>query len=445
MSNVVFNNIEKEKKFLVGCLSGVSTWKNIPDIWISDPVIQKAYKESKKFLQPPYSTSPTFNLVEDKTEDPEVKLLLREIQTLQVDTREQNVIVQDLFDMFSARRVYEVALRIPEELEKKKVSDIIRDKIVTFSELMNPLTAGTKAREFIYDSAVERWLQYKRLEEFGAGHDRVKFHIKDLDDYTNGGLQKSHIMCLIGGTGDGKTFVKLNLAYNFAFIEKVDTMVITLEVPASEEQRDYQRLIDSRHSLMGYSDITNGTLNVNRAVYREKLIDIKQQEYPLYIVDIPDKATPADVISELELYFAKTGKYPEVVVLDYVNEMEPIKAYSNTSEKFKNLGVELRRITRSYGIRLVTSMQLNREGKKMKNGEKRDLEHVSESHYFSNVCHVVAFLYRDEEGIDEVTNQLHWTIRKNRYGKKNVTFTTFFNPVYTYVGDRKIEYAGILQ
>lgn len=445
MSLLKFQDPDTEKYILASCLKGPEFWKDIPEIWFNEVIHQKTYKEFKKILKPPYSSFPTTNIVIDKTEDNDVKLLVTELLNIDVNIQEINIKIQDLFNMFCARKVYDIALKLPDELKVKKVSDIIRDKISTLSELMNPLSIGNNSREFIYDSAVERWLHYKNVEAKLVSDTAIPFHISDLDNYTHGGLRKSHIMCLVAGTGDYKTLSLCSIAYSTSFLEREDTMVLTLEVPGSGDQRDYQRMIDSRHSLLEFNDIVTGKLNINRPIYREKLIDIAEQKYPLYIVDIPDKATSADVIKELELYFAKTGKYPKVVIIDYINEMEPIAGYNNTSEKFKQLGVELRRIARSYGIRIITAMQLNREGKKIKDGEKRDLEHVSESHYFSNVCHVVIFLHQDANGIDAATNQLHWTIRKNRYGQKNVTFTTFANAPFCYVGDRKVHFAGYEQ
>ncbi len=445
MSLVKFQDSDIEKYILAACLKGPEFWKDVPEIWFNETLHQKAYKEFKKILKPPYSSFPTSNTVIDKTEDNDVKLFVTELLSIDVNIQEINIKVKDLFDMYCARRVYDIALKLPNELENKKVSDIIRDKIATLSELMNPLAIGNNSREFIYDSAVERWLHYKDVEAKLITNTQIPFHISDLDMYTKGGLRKSHMMLIVASTGDYKTLTKLSLAYNFAFIEKKDTMVLTLEVPGSGDQRDYQMMIDSRHSLLEFSDIISGKLNITRSTYREKLMDIRDQKYPLYIVDIPDKATSADVIKELELYFAKTGKYPEVVIIDYLNEMEPVSSYDGTSNKFKQLGSELRVIARSYGIRIITSMQLNREGKKIKDGEKRDLENISESHYVTNPFHVIVFLHQDVNGIDAATNQLHWTIRKNRYGQKNVTFTTFANAPFCYVGDRKVIYPGYEQ
>jgi len=51
----------------------------------------------------------------------------------------------------------------------------------------------------------------------------------------------------------------------------------------------------------------------------------------------------------------------------------------------------------------------------------------------------VVHLYQDEQGIDEASNQLHWSIKKNRYGPKT-SFTTFANPKINYIGDRRISF-----
>lgn len=446
MSNIKFKDLEIEKQVLASFFKGPEYWKDFPEFWFSESLHQKTYKELKRLLKPPYSSFPSYNILIDKVEDNDIKLFVTELQHIEITIQEANIKVKDLFDMYCSRRVYDIVSSIPEEMEKIKIDELVRNKISDFSKLLNPYLIGNTYREFIYDSAIDRWLHYKGVESKEIESTALPFHISDLDKYTNGGLRKSHMMLLVAATGEYKSITKANLAYNSAFIDNKDTMVLTLEIPGSGDQRDYQMMIDSRHSLLEFSDIINGKLGVNKSIYRDKLIDIKNNKYPLYIVDIPDKATTGNVITELELYYAKTGKYPDKLIIDYLNEMEPMSDYEGgISGKYKQLGSELRIINRMYGIRTITSMQLNREGKKIKEGEKRDLENISESHYVSNPFHVIVFLHQDHNGIDAATNQLHWTIRKNRYGPKNITFTTFANPSFCYVGDRKVYFAGYEQ
>lgn len=432
--SVKFEDFDTEKYILAACLKGPENWKNFPKNWFKEEICRRTYEELSKFLRPPYSSYPTAESVIDKIEDLDTKLFIKELSSISVHTSTVNIKLYDLFEMFAARKVYEVAQSIPNDLEKNRVEEVVRAKIADLADLVNPLEKGTRERGFIWESAKARWQRYRDTERGIQLEIPMPYHIEELDKHTRGGMRKTHILCFYAGTNTFKTKVMANLGYNFAFLDNASVMVLTLESPKNE----YEGIIDSRNSLLSYNDTVEGKLGLNRNIYRQALIKQQQDKPNLYIVDIPDSATSADIIAELELYYTRIGKYPDVVILDYVNEMEPMARWDNTSSKYKNLGVEIRRITRSYKIGFVTAMQENRDGKKIKDKEKIGLEHVGESHYFSNVCHLFIHLYRDDEGVDEATNQLHWSIKKTRFGKKHVSFSTFANGDFNYVGDRRV-------
>jgi replicative DNA helicase len=435
MSIIRFNDPDTER-YVLACLLkfGAKGWQEVPDAWFKEDICRKTYRELKQFLKPPYQTFPTVDIVVSKTEDLDIKLFVKELESMNVDLAALRIKIYDLFEMYSTRKVFEVAEAIPNDLESHKVSEVIRSRIVELADLVNPLEVGMRERGFIYENARKRWENYERMEQAPETREVYSTGIADLDRYTNGGIRKSHIVMLYAETGGFKTKVKANLAYNFGFQDGLDVMVVTLEVP----KEDYEIILDSRHAQLSYSDIISGNLGEERLRYREKLVDMANTKPSVYIVDIPGDATSVDIIREFEMYYTRFGKYPDVLVLDYLNEMSPVDPWGNTSEKFKNLGVEIRRLTRMYKCGFVGSMQENREGKKIKDKSKIDLEHIGESHYFSNVCHLVIHLYQDAEGIDEVQNVLHWGIKKNRYGPKHVSFSTFCNPVINYVGDWQI-------
>lgn len=432
MAIVKFYDDDVERKVLAGLFLHPHSWKNVPEVWFYSELSRRTYAALKTFLEPPYVTFPTPDVVIDVVEDPEVKLFVKELSTIAVDSRELTVRQQQLFEMYCTRKMDELIRRLPSSIQNERITEVVKETIQNLAELQDPTSAGLRKREYIYETAQERWERYKELEEDPSKAKGISYHIADLDKYTKGGFRIPHIVMFFAETGGFKTRVKANLAYNFAFLERKDVMVVTLEVP----MEDYQHIIDSRHAHLDFNDIISGQLQHNRDRYYSSLNDMVQQKYPLYIVDIPDRSTPADLISELNLYRAKFGKYPDILIIDYLNEMEPMTPWKGTSDKFKNLGVELRWITRSYNVGLIGSMQENREGKKTKNKEKIGLEHIGESHYFSNVCHLVINLFQDE--IDVTENLLHWSIKKNRYGPKGVTFATFANPAFNYVGDRQL-------
>jgi len=429
-----FNDFDTEKYFLACCLRGPEFWKNIPEGWLYELSSRKAYSAYKAFLAPPYSTYPTLELITEKCSDTEVRLFTQEIAAIKVDVKLANSKIYDLYEMWAARKVYDLVSRVPNDLEKSRVEEVVRAQIFELSKLVNPFEAGTRERGFIYESATARWERYRQIEKNPKLLSGMPYYISDLDKYTSGGLRPSHVVAFYAETGGFKTKVKANIAYNLSYIGKRDVMVISLEVP----KEDYELIIDSRDSLLSFNAMRTGDLGGNKEHYRQQLIKTVANRPHLYIVDIPDRATTADIVAEAELYYTINGKYPDVIILDYLNEVEPISPWNNTSEKFKNAGVEIRRFARTYKSGFITSMQENREGKKVKDKAKVGLEHVGESHYFSNVCHLFIHLFQDAEGVDAATNQLHWSIKKNRYGPKHISFTTFANPDLNYVGDANV-------
>ena len=434
---IKFDDFDTEKMIIASCLHGPDHWKNIPDAWFYHDISKKVYKELKKFLDAPYQTYPTADIVFEKSEDLDIKLFVKEVSAINIEHRETSVRVYDLFEMYAARKVYDIAQSVPNDLEKLRVEEVVRARMRDLAELVNPFEVGQRKRGFIYESAAARWERYREVEQDPQKLQRMPFFISGLDQHTNGGMRPGHITLFFAKSGGFKTKTKANIAYNMAFLGNKDVMVITLEVP----KEDYEHIIDSRHALVDFNKITSAELDeTDRDRYRSALVDIHEKQPSLYITDIPGDATSADLVGEVELYYMQKGKYPDFVVLDYLNEMDPLKPWgTNTGTKFKNLGVEIRKATRSYNFGFLGSMQENRKASEVKENKKKvDLEHIGESHSFHNVCHLVVHLYQDEEGIDEASNSLHWGIKKNRYGPNHITFTTFINPAFNYVGDRNL-------
>ena len=428
---------EIERQVIAGMLQGPEQWKNIPSEWFTEDICIKTLKEANKFFEPPYSTFPTIPLLTDKVSDPDIKLFLSELASSKFDPREYSVHLTNLYKMYATRRVYEIGQKIVTTIETKDPDDLAQDSVIGLTQIVNPVSEGLVERGFIYEDAPKRWNWFKRVEANPDIRERTSTYFSEFDKYVSGGLRKPHIVLFFGPTGGFKSKLLANLGYNFSFLGKKKVMVVTLEIP----KEDYDVIVDSRHSLLEFNKIVNGQLEDDRDKYYYALNDMVEKKPSLYIVDIPGRSTPADLIRELQLYHAKFGCYPDVVILDYINEMEPVGKWGNTSEKFKNLGVELRRIARTYKIILVTAMQENREGSKLKDKSKGDLTTIGESHYFSNVCHVVCHLYQDE--IDVASNQLHVSFEKNRYGPKKVSLSLFANGEYNYIGDLQIRTGNV--
>ena len=435
---IKFEDVDIERAVIAACLNGVEYWKNVPEAWFYNDICKKTYRELKSFLKAPYNTYPTTELVFEKSENVDVKLFVKEVSTIKLDHTIINTRVYDLFEMYAARKVYDIAQTVPNDLEKTRVEEVVRAKMRELAELVNPFEVGQRKRGFIYESAKARWERYRDVERDPALLKRIPYGIRGLDENTNGGTKPGHITLFYARSGGYKTKVKSNIAYNMAFMDKMDVIYISLEVPI-EECMD---IIDSRNALINFDGITASNLDeTSREKYRQALSRLCDTKPSLYFTDIPGDATTADLIGETELYYITNGKYPQVLFLDYINEIDPVTPWggTNTGAKFKNVGKELRHFARTYKIATISSMQENKKARdEKKHKEKIDLEHIGESYSMANVCHLVVNLYQDEDGNDEASNTLNWGIKKNRYGKSHINFQTFINPAINYVGDRTL-------
>lgn len=438
---VKFEDFDTEKYVLAGCLQGPDTWKDFPDAWLKSDISKKAFKEFKRFKQAPFNTFPTVDMVIEKCDNADVKLFTAEISKIKIDKRDLKVKVYDLWEMYAAKTVYDVADSIPNDLEKSRIEEVIRAKITDLSRLVNPFEVGQRKRGFIYESAKAKWSRYREVERNPSINSRTPLLISELDRYLHGGAKPGWLFLFYAESGGLKTKTLANLAYNLSHIQNEQTAVVTLEVPFD----DYEDIVASRDALIDFNNIQQGVLGDKRDRYKKSLMGMIEKKPPLYLIDIPGDATSMDLFAETELFYSKHGFYPTWLFLDYANEMDPVTPWRSTGEKYKNLGVELRRMVRTYKFGFFTAMQENREGKKQKDKTKVGTEHIGESHSFQNPFHVIIHQYQDSEGVDNATNQLHMSIKKNRFGEKNVTFSVFASPANNYIGDRRITIRGDLE
>jgi len=105
--------------------------------------------------------------------------------------------------------------------------------------------------------------------------------------------------------------------------------------------------------------------------------------YRVVVRDLLTSSRPTDISNSVEEFRFKYGQHPDLIVVDYLNELEPAKenkndtSYSSVARNLKDL-MTLAKRTKSA---LWTAVQFNREGlKRAKKGstEKPDATHIAE-------------------------------------------------------------------
>ena len=181
-----------------------------------------------------------------------------------------------------------------------------------------------------------------------------------LDKTQGGGWNPKTLVVFQGRPKVGKSMVLSNIAAR-AFMTGCQTGVATLEL---SDTKYMKRLgsnilnIQSNH----YNDITSAD--------RTQLIEAKIEQFKqsgsnpgeLWIKEL---ATGSATAVDIENYFLKvqesTGQHMQIIIVDYINLMRPMREQGNTYEKIKVISEELRAVAQRNEWTIITATQIKRD------------------------------------------------------------------------------------
>lgn len=288
----------------------------------------------------------------------------------------------------------------------------------------------------VYDKekVKERLRKYKEAEA-GEGDDIIPFGIRALDSKI-GGMKRSFLTLIYSRTGGGKTTFAINMANHIA--KTHDVMYVSLEM-------DYNLIsakFDSLNARLNSKDIIFGRLkSKEKRAYMGALKEKIKNPPRLWIEDIPSSATVGVVHESLSKYKALRGKYPDLVIIDYANLIEPTKRYSGRSERFDFLLKELHEMARYYGIAVVTMMQESRtaseadiNAEKNKKDAPEGVHNIGLSNFAAIHCELVIRL--KQSATDRARDRLWAVVDKDRYGSSDQKIALFSQWALSYIGDK---------
>jgi replicative DNA helicase len=401
-------------------------------------------KYVKKYKLPP--TKDTFkNFIDSKIEDavdvedlPKLLELFLDLPKSKkeefkyyMEKAEQYLIGRDLADLNDA---------IAETFEEREV-DFKNVKKDVIKKLFSTKGGDEVQRGFIYEDVRERGMQYKEMEK-GISKDIIKFGMSALDNAV-GGMRKTFLTLVYGRTGVGKTRFALNVADNVEKAGKLP-MYVTVEM----DKMLISSLIDARRGALDSEKIIFGKLDKEeRRRYIETLKKIRDEEPKLWIASIPRNASSTKVFEELERYEGINGTFPDLVVIDYANLLEPEQRYvGGRSEKFDNLLKEFHEGARYYKVGILTMMQESRTAstKDIKNGSKKaqdkeedgGVTNIGLSNFAAIHCETVIRLKQNEK--DKLKRQMWGYIDKSRYTKSGDKVCLYTALDINLIGDREL-------
>ena len=396
--------------------------------------VQRKTQECMNEFFHKFGSYPTALNIQQYTQNPDIKFFVMEAKEMQIgDDGIYKLMLDDLVDMATSRRIVDQIEKLAGSIKKNaKGRDMVRDTISALSGIPNPQLFGEVRRGFAHehDYLKKVWENYKaRHANPERFKDFIPYGIKGLDMVTTGGTRAGHITLVYGDTSSGKTRFKVNLAYNMAVLG-YRVLYISIEDPFD----NIARMLLSRASLLDYTGIELAKLSAeHEQKLRDTIIKIDKAQNLPYLAFWPGAGYVDDIDREVRAYEAKTGQLPQVIFVDYANEMYPRREYNNPSERFNNLFSEIRTYSAERKIAFITSLQQSRTGKQKKKEEDYGLEDIGQSHYVAPHCHVVVFIKQTAE--DKLSNTLNIYVQKNRYGRKDVKIPVTSHWDISFVGD----------
>lgn len=208
-------------------------------------------------------------------------------------------------------------------------------------------------------------------QRYGFYHDvlnKIPFDLEYFNLITDGGMSKGELMCLVGGTGTGKTLVMNHMASANLMMGK-NVLYVSMEM----SDKSIGARIDQNLFDMKREDIK--LLTKDR--YIQKVRDLHAKTIgKLVIRQYPtSSASSAHFKFLMEELKTKENFIPDVVYIDYINicASSRIKSSENSYSFIKAIAEELRGIAVEYNVALVTCAQVNRGGQGASNLELKDI------------------------------------------------------------------------
>lgn len=192
----------------------------------------------------------------------------------------------------------------------------------------------------------------ERLERMMKETPTMSTGWNDVDDLLFGGISRKELLLVAANSGGGKSICLANLA---AQNVEAGRTVLYISLELSED------IVAQRFDTM-FTGIGRKEWKTNVSEITTRLESERARSGTLDIKYMPGGTCAADIRAYLKEYYLKFKVYPDLMVVDYLDEMSPNEKVSadNIHEKDKRCTGQVRQIGVDFNMATATASQLNR-------------------------------------------------------------------------------------
>jgi replicative DNA helicase len=291
------------------------------------------------------------------------------------------------------RFVYKTILNVAEKFSDNSFK--IEEVLVDFEKAYN-ITLKENLGHWYFEDID------KHVKELTTTYNPIPTGWKFLDDRTEGGLFPKTLTIFAGQVNVGKSIVLGNIATNL-LLQNKNVLLISLEM----SEFMYAKRISAQMSQIPHNDLKTFTIELKEQI---KHIE-KNLSSRLIIKEYPPKTVTVRQISSYLKKLKHKGFIPDVIVIDYINLIQPVSKGLNSYESIKEIAEQLRALAFEFNLPCVSATQLNRGNF---NTSSPGMEGIADSIGIASTADLICSLWREEEDIE--LGIINMGLQKNRFG-----------------------------
>ena len=224
-----------------------------------------------------------------------------------------------------------------QEGKEDHVQDLVREALLV--KIDNSIGSS------LFDDPVSR------INNMQESVDERKLGIDVVDELV-GNIRRGELGLFYAVSSGGKSVMLANVAYLLAE-QGLDVAAISFEL----NEDLYNKRLDCITTGMPISTHDHDAEEINN-----RLAKLQPTMGDITTKKMRAKSTPADVRAYIMEYHLLKGKYPDVLIVDYLALMGTTTNYSNKFDEHEDIAVSLRDMADEFQMYMFSANQVNREG-----------------------------------------------------------------------------------
>lgn len=270
---------------------------------------------------------------------------------------------------------------------------------ISVASILDQLESDTSPAALSQSRATEgpmAMFMEQAIEEWDQPDSRIECGLVPSFDNGIGSLRRGDMVIIAGRPGMGKTAVALSVARGFAE-NGHGTLILSREMRGADLAE--RCICDVSHSdgqPIAYAAMTNGRLT-NEQKRQACRITERMKEIPLSIIDTPSMKT-AELgrrIRRWKRRLEAKGKSADVVIVDYLQLLDPDHKTNGQTEKISEISMALKSMAKEHNVVMIPLSQLSRAVEQRDN-KRPQLSDLRDSGQIEQDADAIMFLFRAE-------------------------------------------------